>query len=141
PRRGARVRACGARRRHANGAGPRVNAPRHVIADDLMRRLAAALRASQLYSPGHPIIARNMDAWSAAIDGMHRLQPSIVVGLVGDEVIVDETPLASAEAWVHVIRRLQQSGVERVTIVRGVTHDELGAFVAAVAVDRGLERM
>src|SRR5439155_12376701 len=36
-------------------------------------------------------------------------------------------------------RRLQQGGVERVTIERGVTREELGAFVAAVAADRGLE--
>jgi len=112
---------------------------RQALADELIRRLAAALRAAQLYSPGHPIIARNMDAWSSAIEALHRVQPSVIIGLVGDEVIVDEVPLTSAEAWAPVIRRLQQGGVERVTIERGVSHDELGAFVSAVAADRGLE--
>jgi putative nucleotidyltransferase with HDIG domain len=112
---------------------------RHALADELLRRLAAALRATQLYSPGHPIIARNMDAWWAALQTMHRLQSSIVIGLVGNEVIVDDLPLTNAEAWVPVIRRLQHGGVERVTIERGVTPAELAAFVAAVAADRGLD--
>ncbi len=59
-------------------------------ADEVLRRLAAALRAAQLYSAGHPIIVRNLEAWSAAIQEMHALQPSIPIALVGDEVIVDE---------------------------------------------------
>ena len=108
-------------------------------ADEVLRRLAAALRAAQLYSPGHPIIGRNLEAWSVAIQALHRAQPSIVIGLVGDEVIVDDTPLPNAEAWGPVIRRLQQGGVERVTIDRGVTDQELGSFLEAVAVDRGRE--
>ncbi len=108
-------------------------------ADEVLRRLAAALRAAQLYSAGHPIIVRNLEAWSAAIQEMHALQPSIPIALVGDEVIVDEMPLRNAEAWGPVIRRLQQNGVERVTIRRGVTNDELGTFVVALAGDRGPE--
>jgi putative nucleotidyltransferase with HDIG domain len=112
-------------------------APSAQRSDEVLRRLAAALRAAQLYSPGHPIIGRNLDAWSTAIQSIHQSQPSIVVGLVGDEVIVDDMPLANAEAWGPVIRRLQHNGIERVTIDRGVTADELGMFVAAVASDRG----
>ena len=43
-----------------------MSAPRLQLADELLRRLAAALRAGQLYSRGHPIIARNLEALSAA---------------------------------------------------------------------------
>ena len=110
-------------------------------ADEVLRRLAATLRAAQLYSPGHPIIMRNLDVWSDAIQEMHSLQPSIAIGLVGEEVIVDDMPLRNAEAWGPVIRRLQQNGVERVTIDRGVTPKELGTFVVALAGDRGPEPM
>jgi len=35
-----------------------MTAPRFQLADELLRRLAAALRSSQLYSKGHPIIGR-----------------------------------------------------------------------------------
>ena len=40
-----------------------------------------------------------------------RVQPSIVIGLAGDEAIVDDMPLRNPEAWGPVIRRLQQNGV------------------------------
>ena len=106
-----------------------MSAPRFQLADELLRRLAAALRSAQLYSPGHPIIARNLEALSAALQLLHGLQPTIVIGLVGDEVIVDDMPMAKADTLGPLVRRLQQGGVERITIDRGVTLDEITAFL------------
>ena len=74
---------------------------------------------------GHPIIARNLEALSAAIQLLHSLSRPIVIGIVGDEVIVDDMPMAKADTLGPLIRRLQQSGVERITIDRGVTSDEI----------------
>jgi putative nucleotidyltransferase with HDIG domain len=107
-------------------------APRQQLADELLRRFAAALRSAQLYSAGHPIIARNLEALSAAIQLLHTLEPSIVIGILGDEIIVDELPIAKADALLPLVRRLHEGGVERVTIDRGVTIDQLSAFVEAV---------
>jgi putative nucleotidyltransferase with HDIG domain len=107
-------------------------APRQQLADELLRRFAAALRSAQLYSAGHPIISRNLEALSAAIQLLHTLQPTIVIGIVGDEIIVDDQPIAKADALLPLVVRLHQGGVERVTIDRGVTLDELSAFVDAV---------
>jgi putative nucleotidyltransferase with HDIG domain len=109
-----------------------MTAPRTQLADELLRRLAAALRSGQLYSRGHPIIARNLEALSTAIQLLHTLNPTVVIGLIGDEVVVDDTPMAKADTVGPLIRRLQQSGVERVAIERGVTRDELTAFLDAV---------
>jgi putative nucleotidyltransferase with HDIG domain len=109
-----------------------MSAPRQQLADELLRRFAAALRSSQLYSGGHPIIARNLDSLSAAVQLLHALEPSVVVGIIGDEVIVDDVPIAKAETLGPLVRRLQQAGVERITIDRGVTPDELATLVAAV---------
>jgi putative nucleotidyltransferase with HDIG domain len=109
-----------------------VTAPRQQLADELLRRFAAALRSAQLYSGGHPIIARNLEALSAAIQLLHTLGPAIVIGVVGEEIIVDDVPIAKADTLLPLVRRLQQGGVERVTIDRGVTIDELSAFVEAV---------
>jgi putative nucleotidyltransferase with HDIG domain len=103
--------------------------PRQQLADELLRRLAAALRSAQLYTGGHPIIARNIQGLSAAIQLLHALEPSIVIGIVGDEVIVDEVPVNAAETLGTLMRRLKQAGIERVTIDRGVTLDELAGFV------------
>src|SRR3989442_3440100 len=109
-----------------------MSAPRFKLADELLRRLAASLRSAQLYSPGHPIIARNLETLSSALQLLHTLQPVVIVGIVGDEVIVDDMPMAKADTLGPLIRRLQQSGVERITIERGVKADELSQFIDAI---------
>jgi putative nucleotidyltransferase with HDIG domain len=108
-----------------------VSTPRALIAEELLRRLAAVLRSAQLYSTGHPIIGRNLDSFSAAIQLLHSLQPSVVVGLIGEQIIVDEAPF-KADVLGGLGKRLQQIGVERITIDRGVTLDEIRSFVEAV---------
>jgi len=114
-----------------------VSAPRFQLADELLRRLAASLRSAQLYSAGHPIISRNLESLSSAFQLLHSLQPIVVVGIVGDEVIVDDMPMAKADTLGPLIRRLQQSGVERITVDRGVTSDELAAFIQAITTIEG----
>ena len=109
-----------------------MSTPRSQLAEELLRRLAAALRSGQLYSRGHPIIARNLEALSTALQLLHALNPTVVIGLIGDEVVVDDTPIAKADAIVPLIRRLQQSGVERIAINRGVTREEIAAFLDVV---------
>jgi putative nucleotidyltransferase with HDIG domain len=103
-----------------------------AVADELLRRLAAALRASQLYSKGHPLITRNLESLAAALQALHGLEPSTAVGIVGEKVIVDDAP-SKADGLGGLVRRLRQIGVERITIDRGVTTDELQALVDAVA--------
>jgi len=110
-----------------------MTAPRFQLADELLRRFAASLRSAQLYSPGHPIIARNLESLSSAFQLLHSLQHAVVLGIVGDEVIVDDMPMAKADTLGPLMRRLQQSGVERVTVERGVTSEELSQFIDAVA--------
>jgi putative nucleotidyltransferase with HDIG domain len=109
-----------------------MNAPRFQLADELLRRLAASLRSAQLYSAGHPIIGRNLDSLSAAFQMLHGLQPTVTIGLVGDEVIVDDMPMAKADTLGPFVRRLQQAGVERMSVDRGVTLEEIAAFLAAI---------
>ena len=109
-----------------------MSTPRAQLADELLRRLAAALRSGQLYSRGHPIIARNLEALSTALQLLHALNPAVVIGLIGDEVVVDDTPIAKADAIGPLIRRLQQGGVERIAINRGVTREEIAAFLDVV---------
>jgi hypothetical protein len=108
-------------------------APRTQLAEDLVRSFAATMRSVQLYSKGHPIIGKNVEALSAAIQLLHSVGPTVVIGLVGNEVIVDDTPVSKAETLAPTVRRLKQIGVERITIDRGVSLDELSAFAMAVA--------
>jgi putative nucleotidyltransferase with HDIG domain len=107
--------------------------PRLQLADELLRRFAAALRSAQLYSKGHPIIGRNLDSLSTAIQLLHALGPSVTIGIVGDQIVVDDMPMTKVEALGTLVKRLQQAGIERVVIDRGVLMDELRALVEAVS--------
>ena len=104
---------------------------RSAVADELLRRLAAALRASQLYSKGHPLITRNLGALVSAVESLHGQEPSTVIGIVGEKIIVDDAP-SKADGLGGLVRRLKQIGIERITIDRGVTLDELQTLVDAV---------
>ena len=105
---------------------------RSAVADELLRRFAAALRASQLYSKGHPLITRNLGALVAAVESLHGQATSTVIGIVGEKIIVDDAP-SKADGLSGLVRRLKQIGIERITIDRGVTIDELQALVDAVS--------
>jgi putative nucleotidyltransferase with HDIG domain len=101
-------------------------------AEDLLRRFAAAVRSSQLYSSHHPIITRNLESLSEAIQHLHRFGASIVLGVVGEELIVNETPTGRSEHVGSLVRRLKQISVERIALDRGVTPEELSTLVDVV---------
>jgi len=113
-------------------------APRLQMAEELLRAFSATMRSMQLYSKGHPIIMRNISALSTAIQLLHTMEPAIVIGMVGNEIIVDDTPVSKADTLGPTVRRLRDAGIERITIDRGVTTEELTAFAGAVS---ALERV
>jgi putative nucleotidyltransferase with HDIG domain len=117
-----------------------VTASKAQLADELLRRFAAAVRSAQLYSSGHPIIGRNLEAFADAVRSIHASHSPAVIGIVGNEVIVDDLPMAKADTLGPLVRRLQQSEVERVTIDAGVTASELGAFIDALIASEPRER-
>ena len=106
-------------------------------AEELVRRLAAAARGAALYSPGHPLVSRGVDQLTRLCAERLRGAQSIVVGFVGDEVVVDGHRLTrSAASLVGFARDLREREIEKITIERGVTREELAGFVTALA-DRG----
>ncbi|MFI5177849.1 MAG: HD-GYP domain-containing protein [Vicinamibacterales bacterium] len=102
-------------------------------AEELVRRLAAALRGSELYSPAHPIVQRGIDALSATtLDGLGA-SPAIVVGFIGDEVVVDAARLPRGSAsLIGFARDLREREIEKITFARGATREEIRAFVLAL---------
>ena len=74
-------------------------------AEDLARRLAAALRGTELYSPTHPVVQRSVDALAAAVADTLQSSADVVIGFIGDEVIVDGTRLPRSTAGPSVPRR------------------------------------
>ena len=98
--------------------------------DDLVRRLAAAIRGATLYSPGHPLVQRGVDALVGLCGTLCQKTDTIVIGFIGDEVVVNAERLPkSAAALVGFARDMREREIEKITIQRGVTREELRAFI------------
>jgi putative nucleotidyltransferase with HDIG domain len=109
-------------------------AQRIRLADELARRLAAAIRGGQLYAPGHPLVSRSLSALADALTLAHATAPSVAIGIVGDSLVVGDLPVPrAAETMGDLMRRLQQAGIERIVIDRGVEADELVRLVEAIS--------
>ena len=103
-------------------------------ADDFMKRLAAALRGAQLYAPSHPLVQRAFDSLNESLNQLLADQPSIAVGIIGNEIIVGDLPIPkAAESMGEMIRRLKSLGIERIAFERGVTPDELQTLAMTIA--------
>src|SRR5258708_36038552 len=102
--------------------------------EELVRRLAAALRGTELYAPTHPLVQRGIDALSTgAIEGL-QAQPSIVVAFIGDEIVVDATRLPKGSAtMVGFARDLRERDVEKITFTRGLTKEEVRGLIAILS--------
>ena len=107
---------------------------RAKVAEEIVRKLAAALRGAQLYAAAHPIVTRNVAALADTLTLAHAGTQSLTIGIVGDELVVGDTPVPrAAETMGELMRRLQQAGIERIVIDRGVQLGELGQLVQVVA--------
>jgi len=104
------------------------------VADEFMRRMSAALRAAQLYAPNHPLVRRALDSLHELLVQQLNDQPSLAFGIVGNELIVGDTPLPrAAETMGELIRRLKSLGIERITVDRGVTPEEVMTLALTIA--------
>jgi len=103
-------------------------------AEELVRRLATALRGTDLYSPTHPLVQRGIDGLAAAATEALQSAPSVVIGFLGDEVIVDATRLPrGTAALVGFARDLREREIDKVTLSRGLTRDEVRGLIGVLA--------
>ena len=106
------------------------------VPEELLRRFAAALRAVQLYAPAHPLVARSIDAFAEILGLAHATASSIVIGIVGEELVVGDVPVPrAAESMGKLIRQLEEAGIERIVIDRGVQASELSQLVQTLGGD------
>ena len=98
--------------------------------DDLLRRFGASLRGIQLYSAQHPLVTRNVEGLCETIRALQLHEAALTIGIVGEELVVGDTPMPKVAASMgELIKRLRTLGVERITIERGATREEIAAFV------------
>jgi putative nucleotidyltransferase with HDIG domain len=106
---------------------------RSRLAEDAVRRLAGAVRTSQLYAEAHPLVGRSIEAFAQSIQQLVADQPSVAIGLVGDEMVVGDLPVHGTEPFAELIRRLRGLGIERIAFDRAVTREELTTLVSCLA--------
>src|SRR6185436_13334532 len=86
------------------------------------------------YAPGHPLVTRSITALGETLVTVHSAMPSIAIGIVGEELVVGDIPIPrAAETMGELMRRLQQAGIERIIIDRGVQSDEIMRLVETVS--------
>ena len=102
--------------------------------DELVRRLAAAMRGSDLYAAQHPLVLGSVARLYAACNAFLAHASSVVVGFVGDDVVVNDARLAKGSASLTgFVRGLRDREIEKITFHRGMTSTELHAFVTELA--------
>jgi putative nucleotidyltransferase with HDIG domain len=102
--------------------------------EELLRRMASGVRAAQLYATDHPLVGRSIEGLLAALKPLHQSQPSITVGIVGTSLVVADTPLPKVSAGMgELLKRLRDNEIERISFERGITAEEVTAFIRALA--------
>jgi putative nucleotidyltransferase with HDIG domain len=102
-------------------------------AEDFVRRIATAVRGADLYSPAHPLVQRGIDNLVASAQEALQAVPSIIVGFIDDEIVVDGArPPRGTAALIGFARDLRDREIEKLTLMRGVTRDEVRHFVAVL---------
>ena len=98
--------------------------------DELVRRLAAAVRAAALYSHDHPLLRRGVDALAQLSARAHQSTDALVVGFVGDDVVVNGQRLSrTGGTLTGLAREFRDREIEKITLARGVSREELMTFV------------
>ena len=106
--------------------------------DEVLRRFASGVRAGQLYAREHPLLGKSVEGLLAVLRPLLQASPSLTVGIVGEELVVADTPMPKASASMgELIRRLKDQQIERISFDRGVTPEEILAFMLAVAAMTG----
>jgi putative nucleotidyltransferase with HDIG domain len=100
--------------------------------DDFVRRLTATVRGAMLYTPDHPIVRRGIETLGAISATALNGGDALVVGVIGEEIVVNGERLRSPSA-AGFARELRDDGIEKITFTRGVTVEEIGAFVSELA--------
>ena len=102
--------------------------------EELLRRFASGVRAAQLYAADHPLLGRNVEGLLAALRSLHPQIPSVAIGIVGGQLVVADTPMPKASSGMaELIKRLRDHEIERIAFDRGVTAEEVNAFVHGIA--------
>jgi len=98
--------------------------------DDLVRRLGATVRAAELYAPTHPLVHRTAAGLHAALSSSLATVPTVIVGFLEDDVVVNDFRLVRGSASVAgLLRDMRERQIEKITFARDLTIGDLRALM------------
>ena len=100
------------------------------LREDIVRRLATAVRGAALYSRGHPLLDRAVQALETTCRQALSDTDTVVVGFLGDDVVVDGERLVRSRGAVSgFVRDMRGREIEKISLRRGLTRHEITTFV------------
>jgi putative nucleotidyltransferase with HDIG domain len=101
--------------------------------DDLIKRLSAAVRTAAIYPPTHPLAQRGLAHLLTALEAQLSHLHDITIGFLGDDVIAGKVRLRASANLQGLVRQFRDLRIEKITLSRGVTREDVQRFVALVA--------
>jgi putative nucleotidyltransferase with HDIG domain len=99
----------------------------------LIKRLSAAVRTAAIYPATHPLAQRGLAHLQATLDTELGHVPDITIGFLGDDVIAGKARIRASANLQGLVRQFRDLQIEKVTLSRGVSRDDVARFVALVA--------
>jgi putative nucleotidyltransferase with HDIG domain len=102
--------------------------------EDLVRRVGAAIRSAELYAPTHPLVQRSVVGLSAALAPALTDNPTVIVGFLENDVVVNDFRLPRGSAnTAGLLRDMRERKIEKITFARGVEAADIRALVDELA--------
>lgn len=102
-------------------------------ASELISSIMTALSNCSLYSKDHPFVSEFSERAVKISQELFK-EDNLNLTILGDTLIINEEPLR--EIGTHVqnfIKRMKKKGIERITISKGITSQELMDFIVALS--------
>ena len=102
--------------------------------EDLIRRLGATVRAAELYAATHPLVHRTAMGLHGVLTPMLEGTPSVIVGFLEDDVVVNDFRLTRGSAnMAGLLRDMRDRKVEKITFGRGLEVGDVRALMDELA--------
>ncbi len=109
------------------------------IKELVLQSLNGALKSRKFYPAGHPSIAASTRKTLQHINSAFGDRNNLLIGLVNQSLIIDDIPVVDAEKnYPDIIRHMEDRNAEAVIFEKGLTENELSAFIDAFAADNEL---
>src|SRR3989338_6537533 len=98
--------------------------------DDSLRSLVSSLQLARIYPAEHPKFKESLESAHNSLRGLLEERSELVIGIIGEELAFEKEVFFNLSKSVKpFIQYLKERGVERIAFTRGITKEELSAFI------------